>query len=300
MEADPPSDTGELRARIHFIKVFSIIAEHHGFQWSIVGGFLRRLFSGAPITGDLDLLLTNRAMSLASTSASASASATAIHSLLSVNSHFQKVIKELEILGFIRDAKGSISTGYTGTVMICVSDYTNDSPTIREVVFELVVKLSSMVVHKPECSTDSLALTSSTGLVSTSIDTLDRLNPSPGIIVLERLAELRTKTVTICGTYVNGDDVQSRKANSQLMMKEYALWLEGFECTGNAITRGPASEPGDNCPICFEGGKPVVELQCKHVFCVPCLAQHMSLRGESHGRCPLCRWGISWHEGQLR
>jgi len=289
-----PPDTGELRARVHFMKVFGILADHHGLQWSIVGGFLRRLFSNAPIAGNLDILLTNR-----STSAAIS-SGTALHSLLSVNAHFQKVIKELEIIGFLKDVRGSSATGYTGTVAVCVGDDA-DPAAIREVAFELVVKLSSLAQYTPQCSADSLSL-SSTGLISTSIESIDRLNPSPGITILERLVDLRLKTVSLCGTYYNNGvaDAQGRKANSQLMLKEHKLWLEGFQVTGNTIVRPHAAttiDPNDSCPICFEKTSPLVEIQCKHAFCIPCLAKHMSLRGESHGRCPLCRAEISLGTG---
>lgn len=242
------------------MRVFNLITEKHDIQWTLVGGFLRRFFSGDVGDSNLDILCTNRLLP----------------TLVVVN--LQKVFKDLEVMGFMRGVRRT-PTQISGTASMCA--YYNEA--YHELNFDVIAFTNAH--HSPQCAADTLAL-SSTGLTAFVIKTNDddRVNTVPGIALLDRLADLKARSTRFTGVYYDAsEDVHMRKSNAQLLRKEHQLIAEGLTLTGPVLLHAQA-----NCPVCLEQRRSAV-LACKHAFCYSCLANHMSLPGENHGKCPMCR-----------
>jgi hypothetical protein len=281
----------EVFARVHFVRVFGVVADHHGLQWRIVGGFLRRMLSGAPLTDtNLDMILSPKSSGGGS---GGGGGGPTLHGMLSFASNVQKALKELEILGFVRNiVKGTDTHQYTCTAIMCIDADgtgagTSASTVIRETTFEFVVNSSSRTEYDYTCTTDALSLCSALGLVSARVKEADRVNTSQGIMLLDRLAELYVGQTRMCGTYLGAsDDVLVRQRNCRLMLREHKLRSDGMAVVGNVLE---SVDNRDVCPVCLDAKPWKVKIACTHAFCIPCLAKHMSLDGDNYGHCPMCR-----------
>jgi hypothetical protein len=280
----------EVAARIQFIRSLALLCKNHGVEWTIVGGFLRRMLSGARITGsNLDILISSPSH------AAANHHNMMISHALEFNSRVQAVFLDLEVLGVI--------SGPFIKLPERPYSWTCEAVMYFETRFEVIVDAFPAGINNtfsPLFSSDNLSLTPAALELSAlplSQTNVDRVNTCPGISLLDRLAELRCGNVRMTARYYNQeeyidretgenfpDNPYLRRQNAHLMLREHSLFQQGLNVVG-ALQRAPPSA----CPVCLEAKEDLVELECRHAFCIPCLAGHISGNGDARGRCPLCR-----------
>ena len=275
----------EVASRIQFIRTLALSCNNHGVQWSIVGGFLRRILSGGQIAGsNLDVIISpfqidNNSYILA-------------HAV-EFHNKVQAVFMDLEVLGVV--TKPFVMVPGRPYSWMCEAAMAYDT------TFEVIVDAFPAGItntFSPTFSSDGISLThTALQLSAMSPSNVDRVNMCHGISILERIAELRFGSVRMVARYHNDEDVglenddtfpedpRLRRQNAHLMLREYRLAIdEGLDVVG-ALRRAPHA----SCPVCFEASDNLVELACSHAFCIPCLARHMAGNGNAHGRCPMCR-----------
>jgi hypothetical protein len=293
---DLPQEEHELAARIQFIRVLNVFCQHNNLKWMVVGSFLRRLFGLAVIRGcRMDIALTPG-------------------STLSFPFyvHVQRTLREMELTGYITKEKKLSPLVFECDVMMNI-----DSVVVSFMVI-IDARASYPLTLAPQFSSDNLALTSD-GLTvrechmgSLVGNKVDRTNQNIGIGLLDRIIGLRNGTTHMCATYTNdNNNYAARLDNSRLMLRELEIREEGLAVQGgplytvlfsksNEAATAPASGSSNysecpTCPICIDHTTNTLatKLGCGHIFCIGCLAKHMSMKGDNHGLCPLCREPIA-------
>jgi hypothetical protein len=290
-EQDVPHEEHELAARIQFIRVLNVFCQHNHLKWMVVGGFLRRLFGMTPMSGcRMNIVLTP-----ASTSS------------FPFYIHVQRTLRELELTGYITKEKK-----LSPMVFECDAIMNVDT---TAVTFAVIIDATASypLTFVPQFSSDHLALTPD-GLIVREChmgsfvgNEVDRMNQNIGIGLLDRIIGLRSGSTHMCATYTNdNNNYVARLDNSRLMLKELEIRNEGFVVQGHPLYsvlfgKDDAEATGDGgssnyseCPICIDHKNTLAtKLACGHMFCIGCLAKHMSMKGDNHGLCPLCREPIA-------
>ena len=289
---DLPQEEHELAARIQVIRVLNVFCQHNHLKWMVVGSFLRRLFGLTPMHGcRIDIVLT---------SGSTSSCPCYIH--------VQRTLREMELTGYITKEKKLSALVFECDVMMNI-----DSVVVS---FQVIIDAtaSHSLTFAPQFSSDHLVLTPD-GLTvrechmgSLVGNEVDRKNQNVGIGLLDRIIGLRNGSTHLCSTYTNdNNNYAARLDNSRLMLRELEIRKEGLGVLGRPLytvmfckrdeaATAPASGSSNysecpTCPICIDHTTNTLatKLGCGHMFCIGCLAKHMSMKGDNHGLCPLCR-----------
>ena len=87
------------------------------------------------------------------------------------------------------------------------------------------------------------------------------------------------------------------------LLKGARRWLEAWRCLKNgedAIGNAPSQDEiklaKESCPICYDGLKTPLKLNCSHIFCEKCIY----LWFDKEASCPMCRVKIpklAWCDG---
>lgn len=259
----------EFEARMHFIRVFDTFCSGKGLVWTLYGDFLRHFFSGIP-TGDSVMTFNIKAANFRGIPLSAD------HIAEKMNS----VVKTMEMIGMVKK-----KTVIVDTTLVCDIEIMNVDQSISQ--FPVFIYCGSSCPNMFSC--DSIGLTS-TGLIVTKHPEFDYFNNSTGVALLQRLFELKTKTITPLISYVNEpEDRNIRLQNVSIISRENVLIKEGFSFAGPHLCIEESLNDNDVCPICLEDECKQTKLQCGHAFCLTCVTRHMQRRGSNHSKCPFCR-----------
>lgn len=259
----------EFDARMHFIRVFDTFCTEKGLMWTLYGDFLRHFLSGMP-TKDTIMTFNIKGADFRGIPL------TADHVADKMNS----VIKTMEMIGMVRN-----KTVIVHTTLVCDIEIMNSDKSICQ--FSIFIYSGSSCPKIFSC--DSIGLTSS-GLIVTKQPEFDYFNNSTGVALLQRLFELKTKTVTPLMSYVNEpEDRNIRLQNVSIISKEDQLIKEGFSFAGQHLQIEEALNDNDICPICLDDESKQTKLQCGHTICLTCVTRHMQRRGSNHSKCPFCR-----------
>jgi len=272
---DGQDNTQEIPSRIHFIRILSVICKHHGLEWILVGGFIRRLLSRCPVRGsNLDILLKPLVPMTVSLF------------YVKVN----KVLAEMFTLGGFEHPFQK-----THPILHLYEGYFTDRDVGYYVSIQAIQDRHTSL-FRPMYTSDELVLTSRALQMSESVlteitpHTLDINNPNSGLCILERLAELRMKQVRMLDSYIyDHGDLQLRQMNANMMKREHDLMEQGITPMGGTLVQSKTLDP---CPICLDTKNIQVKIFCGHSFCIPCLATHIQSMHESSTQCPLCRSNI--------
>jgi hypothetical protein len=165
--------------------------------------------------------------------------------------------------------------------------------------FDTGASLMNTYMHR--VSTDGILLGSdSIYCLNTPYTTeTDKLNHCPGIALLDRIIQLQQdksvvqlKGMFSTGGFMRADNSLALGHDASLILEATQLKQEGLQLVGKPT---PVLIEGDvanclTCPVCLEGNKVFVPLQCSHCFCVDCLTTHMTAPCTESGRtCPMCR-----------
>lgn len=235
----------------------------YGFIWKVAGSFIRSLINEPALENTCDIELK---IYLTSTNSMSS---------------LTNFIQDMELMGSIQ-SKTQVDLFTT----VCdIRVVLEEGPCNFLAVFT--------INQEPEIcfSTDSVYLTKE-GLVSIKLGFHDYYNRNKGLVLLDRLIDIKSKQTQRIKTYANecGNPL-ARNCNASMMFAESKYVEEGYEILGSTLFK--EQDGTHECPICMDDmGKAFTTLNCGHSFCLNCLAGHMCQAETRSGQCPMCRGGI--------
>ena len=259
----------EFEGRLRFIRTFDYICNQNRCHWSVVGEFVRMMFSNHTLH---DTKLEIRVNTFR------------VRDACTIQYVFEhEILCTLQMMGLIRDAKTPNGSVYEYDIQELVDG--------NLVTFPLVVYCNES--HKPQFGCELMNVSPYGMSLSRRDITLDRFNSNHGIGLLNHILDIKKKCARALNTYVNvPTSFMLRVDNATLMRKHAKMLKEGYTVEQKDFIIQTDYESENECPICMEGFKHSTKLCCGHSFCLECLASHMEMYGEQYGRCPLCRGDI--------
>lgn len=243
--------------QLQFIRAFDLHCLANDVAWTIRGDFVRYFIGDNSVTNDNIEIYVNA---------------------LGSDCSMSKLIKDLQVSGLISKILSCVDNVYVCEVLTI---YTNQ-------IVKSMITLSVNKYVDATTSLDQMLLCREGLFVSMVAPGGDELNLHNGISVLERLIDIKTKTVKLTKTYLNlPENSFVRAGNASLMKRQDELISSGFNVQGKRIV--VTSQGTFECPICMEQKTHFTTLKCKHSFCLKCLASHLELDTGNNSKCPLCR-----------
>jgi hypothetical protein len=246
--------------QLQFLRAFDLHCFANDVTWTIRGDFVRYFLGDDSVSNDNIEIYVNA---------------------LAPDSSLSKLFQDLQVSGLISKILSSVDD-----VHVCEVSTIYDNFIVKNTITLCINKYPDVTT-----SFDQMLLCREGLFVSKVALGVDELNLHNGISVLERLIDIKTKTVNLTKQYINlpGNSFV-RFGNANLMKRQEKLINAGFKVQGKRILL--TSQTPFECPICMDQKTHFTTLKCKHSFCLNCLASHLELDNGNNNKCPMCRSDI--------